>query len=820
MPSPCAGRVMRPRRRDRGERRARGRLAQRARHEAARSRSCATRRSRVAAGEFVCLLGPSGSGKSTILNLIAGLASPRRGAFGTRGKVASRSGPRPRRRLPGRGPLPVAHAARERRVPAEAPGARRRLRARRGARSSCGSCTSGASRTGYPHELSGGMRQRGAIARALATDPAVLLMDEPFAALDAQTREILQGEVERIWSATRKTVIFVTHNVREAVRLADRVVLMGTRPGRILHEETIDLPRPRAANDARVAVLSRTAWRAASRARSRRSRARRQTMRGWLRGLTVLAILVASWAAASEARPHAARPGSARGRRGRSRAGVRDGTLARALATSVARLLVGYVVALADRACPLGIALARSRFVKQSFGPIVLGLSSVPSICWLPLAILWFGLSEWAIQLVVVLGAALPIAVATENAVRHVPPSIERAARTMGARGARLMLTVTLPAALPGILGGAKVGWTFALRSLMAGRAALRVGGPRAAPGDGPRPRRHGARARRRRRHRGARARERGPAIRTRRPRHRTALGRGGSMSDVDDGVRAVRRGKVWLVGAGPGDPELSTVRAHRLLTSAAVVAYDELVPAGGPRAGAGRAPSASPSAAARAAAATTRRASIRSSSSGRSRASDVVRLKGGDPFVFGRGGEEAEELAAARVPFEVVPGISAALGAAAARGHPAHPPRVRGQRHARDGARRASRTSDGSPSRERAARGHAGLLHGPRLARGDVRGARRERARAGDAGRGRLSRATLPDARVVVGTLADIAARVREAASRPRRCSSWARSSPGASRASRSPTTRRSRSRCRAPAAASDSSAPWSEGTSFGTIA
>jgi NitT/TauT family transport system ATP-binding protein len=108
----------------------------------------------------------------------------------------------------------------------------------------------------YPHELSGGMRQRGAIARALATDPAVLLMDEPFAALDAQTREILQGEVERIWSVTGKTVVFVTHNVREAVRLADRIVLMGTRPGRILHEETIDLPRPREANDERVAALA------------------------------------------------------------------------------------------------------------------------------------------------------------------------------------------------------------------------------------------------------------------------------------------------------------------------------------------------------------------------------------------------------------------------------------------------------------------------------------------------------------------------------------------------------------------------------------
>ncbi len=155
---------------------------------------------------------------------------------------------------------------------------------------------------------------------------------------------------------------------------------------------------------------------------------------------------------------------------------MRDGTLVRALLTSAARLSVGYSIALAI-GVPLGIALARSRFVKHSFGPIVLGLSSVPSICWLPLAILWFGLSEWAIQLVVVLGAALPIGVATENSVRHVAPSIERAARTMGARGARLMFTVTLPAALPGILGGAKTGWTFALRSLMAGELLFVSGG-------------------------------------------------------------------------------------------------------------------------------------------------------------------------------------------------------------------------------------------------------------------------------------------------------------------------------------------------------
>ncbi len=210
---------------------------------------------RVASGEFVCLLGPSGSGKSTILNLVAGLAKPTSGRV--RNGEADVTDPGPDRavvfqdaalfpwltlrdnvefplKLQGFGP--AARAARSEELLRQVHLWRFQQR--------------------YPHELSGGMRQRGAIARALATDPAVLLMDEPFAALDAQTREILQGEVERIWTATRKTIIFVTHNVREAVRLADRVVLMGTRPGRVLHEEMVDLPRPRAANDARVSALA------------------------------------------------------------------------------------------------------------------------------------------------------------------------------------------------------------------------------------------------------------------------------------------------------------------------------------------------------------------------------------------------------------------------------------------------------------------------------------------------------------------------------------------------------------------------------------
>src|SRR6185369_16802890 len=100
-------------------------------------------------------------------------------------------------------------------------------------------------RGAYPHELSGGMRQRGAIARALARKPRMLLFDEPFAALDGQMRELLQGEVERIVRASRTTMVFVTHAIDEAVRLGDRVVLIGARPGRVIGEIYIDLPRPR-----------------------------------------------------------------------------------------------------------------------------------------------------------------------------------------------------------------------------------------------------------------------------------------------------------------------------------------------------------------------------------------------------------------------------------------------------------------------------------------------------------------------------------------------------------------------------------------------
>jgi len=198
-------------------------------------------------------------------------------------------------------------------------------------------------------------------------------------------------------------------------------------------------------------------------------------MRGALRTALTAAILVVVWAAASSLAHSPLFPGPLEVARSLAKA-LAEGTLARAILVSAIRLLVGYAIAIFT-GVPLGLVLARNEVVKKALGPILLGLSSVPSICWLPLAIVWFGLSEAAIQVVVVLGAALPITLATESSVRQLPPTIERAARTMGASGPRLLLRVLLPASLPGILTGAKMGWTFALRSLMAGELLFVSGG-------------------------------------------------------------------------------------------------------------------------------------------------------------------------------------------------------------------------------------------------------------------------------------------------------------------------------------------------------
>jgi NitT/TauT family transport system ATP-binding protein len=202
----------------------------------------------VAQGEFVCLLGASGCGKSTLLNLVIGLYQVTSGAIDVGGRrmalMFQESALFPWLDVQKN----VEMGMRFRGVSAKD----RRDRARQ--LLELVHLQSFSER--MPHELSGGMRQRVAIARALAQEAEVLLMDEPFAALDAMTRDVLHDELESLWSRTNLTVLFVTHNVREAVRLGDRVVLLSSRPGRVVAEFPIDIPRPRGVDSAPVSELA------------------------------------------------------------------------------------------------------------------------------------------------------------------------------------------------------------------------------------------------------------------------------------------------------------------------------------------------------------------------------------------------------------------------------------------------------------------------------------------------------------------------------------------------------------------------------------
>ncbi len=209
----------------------------------------------VQAGEFVCVVGPSGCGKSTLLNLIAGLDRPDAGEITFAGRPVQ--GPGPDRVVVFQEPAlypwmnvraNVEFGLRLKRLPCwqrraqtdrylELVGLTRFQRA-------------------WVHELSGGMKQRVQLARALAVEPRVLLMDEPFAALDAQTRDNLQADLQEIWSRSGCTIVFVTHNVREAAILADRVLVLTPSPGRIQREILVPLARPRHPDDHAIADLA------------------------------------------------------------------------------------------------------------------------------------------------------------------------------------------------------------------------------------------------------------------------------------------------------------------------------------------------------------------------------------------------------------------------------------------------------------------------------------------------------------------------------------------------------------------------------------
>ncbi len=198
----------------------------------------------VAEGEFVSIVGPSGCGKSTFLNILLGLIKPDSGEILMHGEKLAGPGTDRAMVFQDFGLLPwrtVEHNIELGLELKKVPAAKRRAIA---ARLSSLVGLAGFEHH-YPHELSGGMKQRVGLARALATDPDVLLMDEPFAALDAQTRDLMQVELLRVWREAKKTVLFVTHQIDEAIYLSDRVMVMSKRPGRAKRTFAIDLPRPR-----------------------------------------------------------------------------------------------------------------------------------------------------------------------------------------------------------------------------------------------------------------------------------------------------------------------------------------------------------------------------------------------------------------------------------------------------------------------------------------------------------------------------------------------------------------------------------------------
>jgi NitT/TauT family transport system ATP-binding protein len=201
----------------------------------------------IAEGEFVCLLGASGCGKTTLLNLIAGLDEPTSGTISATGRTS----------LIFQEPalFPWLTAGKNIELALKASGVERAKRKEK-AQELLHLVHLDRSYDQRPHELSGGMKQRVAIARALAQESKILLLDEPFAALDAITRDFLHEEISRVWKERGLTIVFVTHNVREAVRLGQRVLLLSSRPGRVIREWNIDLAHPRNIDDPHVAVLA------------------------------------------------------------------------------------------------------------------------------------------------------------------------------------------------------------------------------------------------------------------------------------------------------------------------------------------------------------------------------------------------------------------------------------------------------------------------------------------------------------------------------------------------------------------------------------
>ncbi|HEX2565959.1 MAG TPA: ATP-binding cassette domain-containing protein [Burkholderiales bacterium] len=428
----------------------------------------------VARNQFVCLLGPSGCGKSTLLRIVVGLTEADGGSVRVDGKEVKGAGEDRCMVFQSYGLLPWRNVRDNVEFGLEVRGASQEER-----RAACQRSIEKVGLMGferhYPHQISGGMQQRTGLARALSKDPKILLMDEPFAAVDMQTRELLQEELLRIWNTTQTTVLFVTHSIEEAVYLGDRVIVMASRPGRILADVAIDLPRPRYASDVKASPRfgqlagrlrellhhdadkrSAAAPKAAQKvAPPRRERKFRLADHPNAIRAASLALTLGVWewygrgvdpiffsypTAIAAAVPQM----------------IASGQLQGALFLTLQGLAAGFGLAIV-LGILIGLLMGRYRLLDYLLDVQISALYSTPNVALIPLLILWFGLGMKSKIVIVFLAAFFPIIVNTYGGVRNVSRALVEVAQAEGASEAQIFGKVIVPAALPFIMTGIRL---------------------------------------------------------------------------------------------------------------------------------------------------------------------------------------------------------------------------------------------------------------------------------------------------------------------------------------------------------------------------
>jgi ABC-type nitrate/sulfonate/bicarbonate transport system ATPase subunit/ABC-type nitrate/sulfonate/bicarbonate transport system permease component len=423
----------------------------------------------VPRNQFVCLLGPSGCGKTTLLRIVVGLNDADAGEVRVDGTLVKGAGQDRCMVFQNYGLLPWRTVRDNAEFGLEIRG--QPLQERRAV------CQRTIEKVGlvgferhYPHQISGGMQQRTGLARALSKDPKILLMDEPFAAVDMQTRELLQEELLRIWNTTETTVLFVTHSVEEAVYLGDRVVVMAARPGRIRADVKIDLPRPRYGSDVKASprfgelcgqlrelLRSETEPKKAPATVEPQKRKRQFKITDYPNVVRTLSVLLTlglwEWYGRGVDPIFMSYPTAILAALPQM---IAKGELQRALLLTLQGLSAGFVLAIIFGIL-IGLLMGRYRLFDYLLDVQISALYSTPNVALIPLLILWFGLGMNSKIVIVFLAAFFPIIVNTYGGVRNVSRGLVEIAQAEGASEAQIFGKIILPASLPFIMTGIRL---------------------------------------------------------------------------------------------------------------------------------------------------------------------------------------------------------------------------------------------------------------------------------------------------------------------------------------------------------------------------